>query len=204
MRNRLARRHGFSLVELLLVITLIAILAAVSMTAFGPVTQSTLITQHGGILAGELQAARMEALASNRPVAVRFYEVPGPFAALDGNQYRAAEFLRLRDDGEWERFRRLYRLPESLAFNPNFSTLIDSGTTGVDADSEPLNEYGGNSYPYVGFQFRPDGSTSLDPNTDYYVTLVEQRLAAESEAPPNFASIQIDPLSGSVRVHRPR
>jgi hypothetical protein len=59
-------------------------------------------------------------------------------------------------------------------------------------------------YLYVAFRFQPDGSTNLAPKTNWYVTLRQLKDKVTGRIPPpNFFTLQVDPVSGTTRPFRP-
>ena len=51
------------------------------------------------------------------------------------------------------------------------------------------------------FRILPDGSTDLDLSSKWYLTVIEEK--SIEVPPPNFATVQIGPLTGSIRIYRP-
>ena len=82
------------------------------------------------------------------------------------------------------------------------------------------------NYEYVPFRFRPDGSTDLPPNGAssgdatadvdrpsyegrWFITLhsitdwKKLKEAGNDAPPPNYATLMIDPLTGTTKIFRP-
>lgn len=199
-------KSGFTLVELLAVVAIIVALMALTIPAISPATKGVEITQSGSILAGELQAARLEAISRNRPVEVRFYENQA------GDAYDRVGFLIIRDDMAFTTFRSEFDLPDNLII-PKFAgaqdlvPLLDSTADGITSGTEERPN--GTANNYVAFRFRPDGSTTLDPDPDkeWFLTIIHQNDQGKTpNSNPrlnNFTSIQVEPLNGRIRVYRP-
>jgi len=206
--TRSSRQLAFSLIELLAVLGVVAVLFALTIPAFGPMTERIRLGQSTEILAGELQTARLRVVSKNRPIEVRFFKVPNPVEQSE-LQYRSVGFFTQQDDGEWQPLQAFFTLPEQLAFHEDLkaSTLLDEGRDEILADSDLVAQWGGQEFEYCGFQFRPDGSTSLKGTETYTLTIVHQRDRTRSiggqGGVSNFATLTLDPVSGAVRIHRP-
>lgn len=83
---RLRTARGFTLLDLLVVIGIVAILTAVGLPLLNTATQRLRFTQAAREVERELQGAKQRAVASNRPVRVRFN------CPSDG-RYRAVELI---------------------------------------------------------------------------------------------------------------
>jgi hypothetical protein len=77
-----------------------------------------------------------------------------------------------------------------LSTAANYSTLI--GPNGPSYSASPA---------YNSFRFRPDGSTDL-VSTNWYVTIVRERDAANTTLPNNFITIKLDAFNGNVSFYR--
>lgn len=64
--------RGFSLLEMLMITTVIAIIAGIGMPLFGDVTDSIKLGEAARGVERELQTARMAAVSANQPMRVRF------------------------------------------------------------------------------------------------------------------------------------
>jgi hypothetical protein len=91
------------------------------------------------------------------------------------------------------------------------SSLVDATSeTGTQAPKQPtaqdpeLPRGVKKNYQYCSFRFLPDGSTNLLPTKSWYITVHLLTDKVNSELPPpNFFTLQIDPVSGTTKSYRP-
>ena len=205
-------RRAFTLVEILVVIAIIAILAAIITPAVSGIIASTELTVASGTVADTLNLARQTALGANRAVEVRFYKLPKKGAAAGSPAadlaYRGIAIFRLDDTGP-RQIGTVVRIEGSVecADDQKYGTLLfhteqDEGTLpGGSADS---NE----KFTYHRFLIRADGTTSLPVTAPpsgsgdtWHIMLHASHQPAKDAA--NFATIQLDPETGRARVLRP-
>jgi hypothetical protein len=90
--------------------------------------------------------------------------------------------------------------------SPLLNPASHGTTTGAwprAAEEEPFKSM---SAQYLKITFYPNGTTSLNTTLrNSYLTLAEEGKVAEgsSQAPPNYYTIQIDPVTGRARSYRP-
>jgi uncharacterized protein (TIGR02596 family) len=90
MKHELNRRgHGFTLVELLAVIGIMVLMMALIVPAVVGPGNAQNLTNGANAVVDQLNLARQTALATNRPVEVRFYYLPGPTDGTVPTGYRA-------------------------------------------------------------------------------------------------------------------
>jgi prepilin-type N-terminal cleavage/methylation domain-containing protein len=110
--------RGFSLVEMLIVVAIVSIMAAVALPNIGQYIRNYKIKGAAQVVAGELQAARSRAIMSNTNLGVSF-------VVVDSNTFRFVQ-----EDIETaspERLSGLRRLPSGVFFAP--TALADPGPT---------------------------------------------------------------------------
>ncbi len=148
-------------------------------------------------------------------------------------KFRAMVLLEIFDNGNTALLGKVERLPGNIMMDPaNFSSLLretppeggSGGSTSSEAeqkllkiiaagdrkDSPPipgLPKDEATNYKYVSFRFLPDGSTNLDPNGNWYVTIYSAvdvpKLPKTGKPEINYFTAQVDPVSGAVRTFRP-
>lgn len=187
-------KSGFTLVEMLAVIAMIGILAALTIPAMTSVSISMNVTRAGQLVGDQIALARQMAVARNRPVAVRFVEDatdPG-FSSVQIWEYDAS-------GDNPKAVRRLERLPDAVILKKELSPVL----TEADAAQSGTAKFGSaGDRPYKGIRFRANGrvDTSL-PMARTYLTVVGRRDAAA--VPTNYYTLQISPLTGRVTTLRP-
>jgi prepilin-type N-terminal cleavage/methylation domain-containing protein len=77
---------GFSFIELVMVLAVVAIVAAIALPTIGRVADSIRVSTSGRAVERELQSARLTAVSANRAMRVRF-NCPGP------GQFRMVELI---------------------------------------------------------------------------------------------------------------
>lgn len=199
-------RGGFSLIELISVIAVIAVVTVLAAPAFIGVSAGVELGVSATTVADTLSLARQTALSSNRPVEVRFYTVPAP-KGTPGTTI-AVGLFRIDDSGPTQ-IRQLAWLEKRvrMATTERFASLL-TGTQTASGPLTPLDPTGATTYPYHYFQYRPDGSTNLAataPGDDTWHVMLHlaTRPPTESAPPANYATVQLDPVTGRTKIFRP-
>ena len=226
MRTHSSNRRAFSLLELLAVILIIGIVAVFVTPAISTILRGSQISQAEQMLTDQVKLARQLALTKNRSIEVRFIrygdpEIPGEQKTNPASgSYRAIQILEVLDSGVILPLDKPQLLPQATVLNAgSLSTLISDGTMTVkhaNAERQVVNgiESGGDpalprgierNYDFVAFRFLRDGSTNLtQTGTAWCVTLHNMNdKPTGTNLPSNFVTLQIDPVSGAVRIFRP-
>lgn len=222
MKPTAPSRHAFSLIELIIVISVIVIIAAFTIPAMNTVLKGSQLTQGSGILVGQLNIARQQALSRNRQVEVRFYryadpEIPGEEAGKpETGRYRAMQLFQITPQGIALPIDKVQTLPLSVIFSysetEGLSSLLDKPTAqapkkpGIADKAAPRLARGIDyKYEYVSLKFMPDGSTDKSPTGRWFVTVIglNDKLTSPTKPPPNFFTVQVDPVSGVTKTYRP-
>jgi len=212
------RSRAFTLIEMLIVVSVIGMLLALTAPRVFSILRSNELSTQGETLRNWLSQAQQKALSSNADVEVRFYK----FADLNSSQvepeYRGAVYYQHDRFGELQPNSQIFRIrnPLSLSDNPRLSNILDQRMNKSPANSseiqKEIRELFGlsvdtSSVEYSSFRFRPNGSTDLDKTEVWFMTLVEDGRNVSgpggSEIPRNFVCLQIDPFNGTIREYRP-
>jgi uncharacterized protein (TIGR02596 family) len=201
---------GYSLVEMLVVVTVVVALLAISMRGAKRSWEGQEIRASAGKLAGDLSLAALSAVKLNKPVQVRFYKYLSREVASPEAQFYAYQLLTLREGSatpQWEQLYELQKLEGTtvMSSQARFSSLLEKPQNSKpQEDSFLLTTYVFMpGLQYCAIEFRPDGSTNLDPDvtTPWSITLIPARSAESQDLPPDFKTLVIAPATGAVRVY---
>lgn len=211
-------RSAFSLIELLIVLTVLGVLFAVAAPNLFTLMQASSLSSEGSKLRNKLTYAQQLALSKNTDVEVRFFKMADAGAAEIEDEFRGFQFYQFDERGRLIPVSKFFRVQPPVVMSETYSTLLKPAN---NDDSEGM-EYGFISpaessdgevpigdemvqAEYVSFRFRPDGSTDLPGRTGgddtWYITLVQGD--DQNGLPPNYYTIQVDPFNGRIGVFRP-
>jgi len=209
--RRRALKRGFSLIEMLVVVSVVGLLLAFAAPQLFSLVQSTSLTSEGNFLRNKLSQAQQIALSQNTDVEVRFFKMKDPGNAETELAYRGFQFFRYNQYGQLLPVSEFFRVKPPIVINEPLSTLVKNSGN----DDKYLSPSRGTAlipvlsdqetFQYTSFRFRPDGSTDLPgrSGTDtWYITLVKG-LPDQASAPDNYFTVQLDPFNGRVTSYRP-
>ena len=208
--------NSFSLVELLVVMTIGAILAVISIGAYSKVTRAMVMTSSSQMFSGAFNLARQTAVTQNADVEFRIYQLPDYNASTpySATVYRAFQSFLIKS-GTTNALTKVNYLPSPAIISTNLTAntflKITSPVAMPVAGStfaNPLPVYG-NTYNAVVFRFSPTGG--LEPtglaalSLQAYLTiqLENDAVSGTAQLPADFAIVQIDSFNGAASVFRP-
>ena len=191
--------HGFSLLEMLVVLALAAAVFALAGSGYSAMMQSTAVTTGAALISDAFSEARTSAMAQNTSVEVRIYDLPPQPGAAP--VYDAVQLHWIKSDGTTPPVAGPVLLSAWVAIDAtaSHSTLIGSNpqTATPDASDARLN-----SQTRV-FHFLADGSTDLNPATNWFMTVRPASQSDPAHFPANWACVQVDPTTGRPQIYRP-
>ncbi len=198
--------RGFSLIEMLLVLVIIGIVAALVVPAADTVIRGMRLTQATQTVMDQLAIARQAAIGKNRIVEVRFYQFADPETPSSTVSFRAMQSLEMINSRGLAPLNNVIFLPVSTIMDaaPTLSSLLDPSARTLCSGTDSLPRVGTN-YHYIAVRFRPDGSTDLLPTGGPWFLTIHAEVSGDSlsRPPANFSTVEIDPVNGDLKVFRP-
>jgi len=200
------RCSAFSLIELIVVMAIIAIVAAIVVPVAGNVSRGVKLSHATQTVGDELAAARQSAIGRNRAIELRIYQYSDPEIPGSASCFRALQMFEIINAYSFSALDKVQALPTATIIDSGatLSSLLDPSKVTISNGVDALPRVGTN-YKYVAFRFRPDGSTNLSPTAgSWFLTVHEENKGdALAQPPPNFNTLEVDPVNGSVRLFRP-
>ncbi|CAN5758233.1 hypothetical protein BH09VER1_BH09VER1_12890 [soil metagenome] len=211
-RSALKASLGFSLIELLSVMTVISLLAVATVPAMRSTLDGINVSGAAGVAEAELLLARQTAISRNLPVEVRFYKSDDG----TGDAWRMvaivipAAFSGLAAD-EWITPGKTLPGNVIIEDSNDYSTVMTKAVPASADKIAPWTSQESTSAPravqgksYVGFLFNADGSTNLPSGQPWCVTLKNPKSQPTASAPAkNYVSIVVDSLTGRTLSYQP-
>jgi len=226
-------RRAFTLIEMLVVVTIIVLLLAFSTPALMKTMQSSRLSSTGDALMGAFSEAQQLAFAQNVPVELRFFSYDGEFG--ESSLFRAYQMFKVLVVAEGATA--AAQLKESvvpvgnlikmsdgviIAADPTLSPALSGEQINDEKEGGALGYSGVSGATYCAMRFMPDGTCRKvgAATTNAGVTLaslvfqtlpesfltITYDIGAEittENLPKNFYTIQIDPYTGKARNYKP-
>jgi uncharacterized protein (TIGR02596 family) len=212
---------AFSLLELLVVMSIIGVIITLSIPTFSGVLEANSISRSSHIVIDHISQARQMAAAQNTSIEVRFARQPAamPSTATGATGvYNAVQLWRTDPSGgPAAPVSKLELLPTGFVVAVGAGAPYLSPPLAPAAIPAPLSgtvDHGGTSLNYVGFEIRPAGliPSMLDQSLkNTFITITALRdadstaagLSGPSREISNYAIVQLNPLTGSAQVYQP-
>ncbi|MEM0895707.1 MAG: Verru_Chthon cassette protein D [Verrucomicrobiota bacterium] len=195
--------RAFTLLEITIVMLVVAILFTLAVPALQEHERSSRLADSADRLVRLFRLARQHAMTGNRNTQVRFYRFEDPNVPGSIEAFRAARLTTPSEDGETgDQISGLFLLPTRMVITDGeeFSSMFSLGEELTERDFPTT---GGSTVDYVGIEFRANGTIDGSPSARYFLTLWDENRAVREKPPKDYATIQVDPVSGGVDVFRP-
>jgi len=191
--------RSFSLLEMLVVLAVIFGVAALAMGGYSALVQSTAVAGGAAMIGDTLTEGRADAVAQNTTVEVRIYDLPPQPGATP--VYDALQLHWLKPNGTTPPVAMATLLPVWVVIDATaaHSPLIASNSQIATPDAGDARLNGQTRV----FHFLPDGSTDLNPATNWFLTVRAATQSDPAHFPANWGCVQVDPTTGRAQVYRP-
>jgi len=151
------------------------------------------------MLSDALTEGRTDAVAQNTTVEVRIYDLPPQPGAAP--VYDALQLHWLKADGTTPPVARPTLLSAWVVIDATaaHSPLIAANPQTATSDASDTRLNSGTRV----FHFLPDGSTDLNPATNWFMTVRAATQSDPAHFPANWACVQVDPTTGRPQIYRP-
>jgi uncharacterized protein (TIGR02596 family) len=203
---RTRRSSGFTLVEIMVVMALIAVLMALSLNVSNAWKAQKLTAQARG-LASECSQATLLAQRNNFPVEIRFYKMPDDMGTGSAEAIRAYQLVQLTgyhpttSKAIYKNLTEVKYFEDDIMLNENeqYTSIMKLPVTTSPEDAIPLR---GAIRNYISFMFLPNGTTTLTRSPDAVFTFVkEQEVKSPDTLPDNYRSMILQPVTCQTSVY---
>jgi uncharacterized protein (TIGR02596 family) len=186
---------GFTIIELLAVMTIIAILAALSSMGLSAMMRSNSISIAANLVTSELNHARVAAMSHNSNAELR---------VITSTTTPCIEIVLIQNNGTNVQLTRPQYLPAGVAISPNATY---SGVMSMTPGTVPAGQLNaGATYYAVRFSatgIPRDSSNNALTTSNNFLTLLSTQDASKSKLPSNWVTVTIDDRTGTVRRYQP-
>jgi len=196
------RNHAFTILELLAVIAVISILAALMVPAINSIGGSQNLEGAGRLVADQWNLARQEAITRNRQIEFRLYKFQDNQESGDAVSIRGLQLFEIDAQGRTNAISRPTFLPPGtqISESSTLTSLASLPETTALATDPPISR-AGSGYTYRRIQISPDGRPVLSSGSKHFLTLVPSRDLSPN--PKNYVLISISPMNGRLQTFRP-
>ena len=208
MKTRsLSSAAGFTLVELLVVMAIIALLTALAVSGFRSVNTALSLSTATQAVTTELTTARQTALTLDQTVQVRFYQYPDSTGTTTTKEYQAMQSFKSQDGTTFTPLDKITYFPANIMISASttYSVPLAGTTPKTPLTSDPnINANSvGHNYSYVPVNFKSNGMIDPQPaNPPWFITLYEKKYGTTG-APVNYTTVSVDPQDGRMRMFQP-
>ena len=197
-QRRVACR-GFSLLELLMVLVVSAIVLALAAEGYAAMVQANAVTTSADMISDLLTEGRIDAVTQNTEVEVRIYDLPPQAGGTP--VYDALQLHWIKSNGASPPVANPVLLSSWVVIDATatHSTLIASNPQAATPDATDARL---NSATRV-FHFLPDGSTDLNPATNWFMTVRAANQSDPAHFPSDWACVAVDAATGRTQIYRP-
>lgn len=192
---------AFSLLELLVVIAIIGLLAGLIVPSIASILQGTNLEQGARVVFDQISLTRQIASTRNCTTELRMIKLTNG----SGSGYNALQIWVPGTNATMRPINKLVTLPQAVVISED-GTGLSKIVSLLSASNMPAGGAAAGA-PYVGFSIRPSGAVvptvSGAARADLYLTVVPARMATNTSLPPNYATIQLNPDTGTPLVFRP-
>lgn len=200
--------RAFSLIELLVVVAIVAVLSTLAITAFNSTVRGTKVTSTAQAVSDALSLARSSAVARNKPVEIRFLELPKFDQAGSTPEYfRGMQIFLIESSTNSQALTKPFLFPNPIVAS------TDSKKSSILAQTKlsgGTNRVSGSIFNYIPLTFGSDGmiraqSTGLTTTNEWFITVqTEKDLTTDATWPDNYATISVNPVTGNTKIYQPR
>jgi len=184
---------------MLLVLVLTAGLVALGAEGYSALAQAAAVTTGADMLSDVFTEARTSAVAQNTTVEVRIYDLPPQPGGAP--VYDAVQLHWVKADGATPPLNNVLLLSSWIAMDATaaHSPLIGANAQTATPDASDTRLNGQTRV----FHFLPDGTTDLNPATNWFLTVRPATQSDPAHFPSNWACVKVDATTGRPQIYRP-